>query len=172
MGFLTSSYMKGYAIRMKLQAQRKLMSINLEAGRVKRKMDTLQRQLKNQQRYQNSVSQINYSSIMQQNQLAMSQAMSMKDANGNMTAEGQKLYQQYQQSIFTAQNNYQMQKELNAQNFDYLYEQYLEPLKDEEERLQMEKQSAETDLAFWQETEKTYAQQTKEEIKSVVPDAG
>ena len=57
MGFLTSTFMKSYAIRMKLQAERNLMSINLRAGRVQRQMKNVQRMVKTQQRYQNMASQ-------------------------------------------------------------------------------------------------------------------
>ncbi len=172
MGFLTSSFMKSYAIRMKLQAQRKLMSINLQAGRVQRQMSTLQRQIKNQQRYQNSYMQTGYTQKMGQLQSALQSSLLMKDSKGNLTTEGQLAYQSAQQSIFAMQSNYQMQKEMIAQSADLMYEQYLEPLKDEEERLAVEKQQAESELALWQETEKTYAQAVKEEVKSVVPDAG
>ena len=71
--------MKSYAIRMKLQAQRKLMSINLQAGRVQRQMSTLQRQIKNQQRYQNSYMQTGYTQKMGQLQSALQSSLLMKD---------------------------------------------------------------------------------------------
>lgn len=167
MGFLTSTFMKSYAIRMKLQAQRTLMSINLEAGRVQRQMRSLQRQIKSQQGFQN---------MMMQNE--MSGALYGVNGQGGLYAQMQAAQSsgdtQTANSIFSKiqqyQNQYAMQRETNSSFWDDWMEAQLEPLKDREETLQIEKTQAENELALWTETEKSYSQQAKDDIKSVVPD--
>ena len=50
MGFLGSTFMKGYALRMKLQAERRLNDVTMEVSRCKRQMSNLQRNLRNQKK--------------------------------------------------------------------------------------------------------------------------
>lgn len=171
MGFLTSSFMKSYAVRMHLQAQRKLMSITLRVGQVQRQQRNLQSQMKNQQRFGSMQAQRDYQ--IQYNQLMSGlDAPGMKDANGQLTDQGKQTYQNMQSSIFALQQNYQMNREMNSQMFDQYYEMQLEPLKDLEEDLQIEKQQAETDAQFWKGVQDSYTSAVKEDIKSVVPEAG
>ncbi len=163
MGFLTSSFMKSYAVRMHLQAQRKLMSITLQAGRVQRQQRSLQSQMKNQQKLQNAALQGPYQQKLQGFYASLKEAQD----SGNQTA-----ISTAQQSIFQAQQEYQMNREYQSTIFDSWYEAQLEPLKDLEEQLQVEKQQAETDVQFWAEVQKSYESSTKDAIKSVVPEAG
>ena len=155
--------MKSYAIRMKLQAERRLMSINLESGRVQRKMRNLQRTVKSQQRYQNMALQTNLQAKMAPYQSQLSQYQQIGDT-ANMN------------SVFSlmqnAQMEYSMQKQYNDSYWDEWMEAQLEPLQDREETLQLEKTMAEQERSFWDETVKAYSQQNKDDIKSVVPDVG
>jgi len=168
MGFLTSSFMKSYAVRMHLQAQRKLMSITLRVGKVQRQQRNLQTQLKNQQRYNNSISQAEY----QRQYNSIMNGCEKDPTTGQLTALGKEQYQQNQTSIFNLQQQYQMNKSIQEDIFNQYYEAQLEPLKDLEEDLQVEKQQAETDVAFWKGVQDSYTSAVKEDIKSVVPDAG
>ena len=167
MGFLTSTFMKSYAIRMKLQAQRTLMSINLEAGRVQRQMRSLQRQLKSQQNMHNMSLQSELSGALYglNGQGGLYGQLKAAQASGD-TQTANSIFSSIQQY----QNQYAMQREVNSSFWDDWMESQLEPLKDREETLQIEKTQAENELALWTETEKSYSQQAKDDIKSVVPD--
>ena len=169
MGFLTSTFMKSFSLRMKLQAQRRLMSINLEVGRVQRQMRNQQRQLKYQQKYDNMMMQADLSTRLygSAGNVGLYDQLKAAQTAGD-TSQANSIFGQIQQ----AQNNYAMQREYNSSYWDDWMEQQLEPLKDEEERLQLEKQQAENELALWTESEKAYAQSAKDDIKSVVPDVG
>lgn len=155
--------MKSYAIRMKLQADRRLMSINLEAGRVQRQMRNLQSRIKTQQRYENM--RLQYT--LQGNLAPLQQQLSQYQATGD-TANMNSVFS----AIQSAQMDYSMQKQYSESYWDAYMEQHIEPLKDEEERLQQEKLMAEQEQEFWKATVETYTQKNKDDIKSVVPDAG
>ena len=116
MGFLGSTFMKGYALRMKLQAERRLNDVTMEVSRCKRQMSNLQRNLRNQKKYQDTMLSGNYQSKMQALYAGLE-----KDASGNLTENGQKQYQNMQSSIFLQQQQYQTQKAYAEQAYeDYL----------------------------------------------------
>lgn len=169
MGFLTSTFMKSYSLRMKLQAQRRLMSINLEVGRVQRQMRNQQRELKSREKYGNAMIQAELSTKLYGSAGNLGLYEQLKEAQkAGDTTTANSIFGDIQQ----VQNQYAMQREYNSSYWDDWMEQQLEPLKDEEARLQIEKQQAETELALWTESEKAYTQSAKDDIKSVVPDAG
>ncbi len=163
MGFLTSTFMKSYAIRMKLQAERNLMSINLRAGRVQRQMKNVQRMVKTQQRYQNMASQATLQASLAPLQRDL-QAYQQAGDTANMNS----IFSQMQ----NIQMKYSMEKQYNDGYWDEWMEAQLAPLQDEEESLQLEKTMAEQEKVFWDETLKSYSQQNKDDVKSVVPDVG
>lgn len=166
MGFLGSTFMKGYALRMKLQAERRLNDVTMEVSRCKRQMSNLQRNLRNQKKYQDTMLSGNYQSKMQALYAGLE-----KDASGNLTETGQKQYQNMQSSIFLQQQQYQTQKAYAEQAYEDYYTAQLEPLKDLEDRLVTEKSEAEQDRTFWDETYKAYSGMAKEDLKTVIPEA-
>lgn len=162
MGFLTSSFMKSFAVRMHLQAQRRLMCITLQVGRVQRQQRSLQSQMKNQQKLQNAALQGPYQQKLQGFYASLQEAQQSGNQSAISTA---------QQSIFQAQQEYQMNREYQSTIFDSWYEAQLEPLKDLEDQLQIEKQQAETDAQFWKGVQDSYTSAVKEDIKSVIPES-
>jgi len=160
--------MKGFAIRMKLRAERDLQSVVLDMNRNKRKMRNLERQQKSTSKYQNMTLLANYNGKLYgtDGQNGLSAQMQAASKAGN-TELANSIFTQIQQ----AQNEYSMQQQYNQQYWEDYFEAQLQPLQDEEERLETEKSNAEQDRDYWNQVAQSYGQAVKEDIKNVVPNA-
>ena len=86
--------------------------------------------------------------------------------NGSiMSSDAQKTYMQGYQQLQAWQSQQIQAIELE---YEANLEALLEPLKQDEEDLECDKQDVDNDLAYWQEIRNSYKQQSKEDIKSFV----
>ncbi len=163
MGILTSNYMNTYAIRMTLQLQHKKMNLQLKAARVQRNMGNAQKAVNMQKRRSEQGLQYNYQI---QNSMLNSSIQGLYDSDGKISDQAK--YNDYQNSIFNNRMSYQYSKSAMDQYFEDLYEQYLEPLKDEEEDIRTELVMVDQQLTFWQQMKENYGKEGQEAIKDFV----
>ncbi len=163
MGIFTSNYTNMYAIRMTLQLERKKRNLQLEAARVQRNMGSAQKNINAQKRRQEQGLQYNYQI---QNQMMNSQIQGLYDADGKIS--DQATYNEYQNSIFQNRLNYQNSKAYLDQMYEDLTEQYLEPLQQKEEDIQLELVNVDSQLTFWRQMKENYSKESQEAIKDFV----
>lgn len=166
MGYLGSSAMKSIAIHLKCKAERRLMNVTMQAASAKRKLENTEKYLKsqNQRLNNNATSQINAQIQLANNQLK--NLVGRTDDNSN----AQRL--ELQNSIFQQQQELQETKNYYDNLWEIQSQAQLDPLRQLSERLEIEKSNAQQDYDFWKQTQESYASKVKEDIKTVVPDAG
>lgn len=165
MGFLSGTFMRSFALRMKLQAQRRQMSVTMRLSQAKRQMQNKEKALRNQKEYQT------YSVTSPLSQQIQTESLQMQGLIGKTDDISRARYTELQNSIFQKQQYMNDAKAYYANFWEIQMEKELEPLRNTEERLEVEKTQADQDFEFWAQTEKAYADQAKNDMKSLIPES-
>lgn len=175
MGFLTGAFLKSYSAVQRIRLQNQLTSVTLRMQRVNRRSNDVQKQI-SQMKNAQTMNLKSMQSVWNQGAYAAYQS-SMSAINGDTTLSDQQKMAEMQkaQSIFTMaqQQNalqasqQQAQIENSIQEFE---EAQLEPLKNEEEALTLEKNAIESQIKLIEGQEQAASQMEKSSQKDFVPE--
>lgn len=174
MGFLTGAFLKIYAARQRIQLQHQLTSVTMRLSRVTRQMGDAQKQLTRMKQMQSMNMKAIQSYAMKGASAAMNQ--SIFDLQNSGLSEAQMSSQMMsinsaftmkQQDIALQFSQMQSQQDMAMQEFE---EAQLEPLKNMEESLQVEKASIESQLKLVEGQEKAAGEMEKASSKDFVPE--
>lgn len=173
MGFLTGAYLKMMNARMRLQLQNQLTTISMQMQRVTKEMGQMERMLNRQQQMGNAAmkSQMQASIFSYQNQMqAKFQGQQSGDAtDAKMYAEQQMAMQALSNFQMMQQTQVAQQQSIFENNFEMLREAQLEPLKNLESNLAIEKANIESRIKLIEGQEKAAEDMEKSSQKDFVP---
>ena len=174
MGFLTGAFLKSYSAVQRIRLQNQLTSVTLRMQRVNRRSNDVQKQI-SQMKNAQTMNLKSMQSVWNQGAYAAYQSSMSAINGGNYTDQEKMAKMQEAQSIFTMaqQQNalkasqQQAQIENSIQEFE---EAQLEPLKNEEEALTLEKNAIESQIKLVEGQEQAAAQMEKSSQKDFVPE--
>lgn len=174
MGFLTGAFLKSYSAVQRIRLQNQLTSVTLRMQRVNRRSNDVQKQI-SQMKNAQTMNLKSMQSVWNQGAYAAYQSSMSAINSGNYTDQEKAQKMQEAQSVFTMaqQQNalkasqQQAQIENSIQEFE---EAQLEPLKNEEEALTLEKNAIESQIKLIEGQEQASAQMEKSSQKDFVPE--
>lgn len=168
MGFLNGAYGKLMAGRLVRELQYQLTGVQSRLRRVTRELGDAQKSMQAQKRNMDAMMK----SQMQTSIYAMMRDAGVStDMNANMTEEQRSQYfTAYNTAMQKAQMQYSMAQSFWEQSFEMQQEAMLQPLKDEEESLQTEKDNLESRLKIAQAEYDAKKEEEKAGVKSLTPD--
>lgn len=177
MGFLTGAYLKMHAARMRIQLQHQLTSITMRYNRVQKQVGEMEKKLTAMQQQQNQVFNAEMQSANAGAYSSIFQGLSgAKPANGSGTVDAsqtaalQQANMEYQKAMQQNSVYYTMKKFNVDAEFDQFREMQLEPLKNLEEQLAVEKANLETRVATYKEQEESAKAMEKQDRKDAIAD--
>ncbi len=172
MGILTTGFMAKYAIIQCCRLQSRQRSLLLQVNHAKKAVTNMEKMLKNQKNMQ--LQSLKNWVVGYQSSIPMYSPNTGADGKFNyvpgMSMDESVFGEQvkYQQHMAQLQAWQSQQAQAIEMQYEAKLESLLEPLKQDEEDLECDKQDVDNDLAYWQEIRNSYKQQSKEDIKSFV----
>lgn len=168
MGFLNGAYGKLMAGKLVRDLQYQMTSVQSRLRRVTRELGDAQKSMQAQKRNMDAA----LKSQMQSSIYAMMRDAGVAtDMNADMSEEQRSQYfAAYTSATQKAQMQYSMAQSFWEQSFEMQQEAMLEPLKNEEESLQTEKDNLESRLKIAQAEYDTKKEEEKAGVKSLTPD--
>lgn len=165
MGFLTGAFLKMYTTRMRIQLQHQLTRVTMRQNRITKQIGDMEKKLTQMKQAFNSG--IGASTQMQiaRDMNSIFQGVNKNDTNAMTNANIQ-----FQQASAMRQMDAQLQKTQVEQYFDMMSEQQLEPLKNMEEQLAMEKANLESRIKLIEGQEQASREMEKSSQKDFVPE--
>lgn len=180
MGLLTGSYMKIMAMKMRLQMDHKMQTIQMQLVRTQKQIDMQQKMLDGQQRGMETM--LNYQ--QQQSIFMGANRCGIQNPNNPMSyivgedlSDSEKATRQAQMQEFAAFQQQIQYMFANAKNtwlnyFESIKEATLQPLKDQEARLQQEMETTKMRRDTYKMMEETAEKQKQESRKDFMPGQG
>ena len=165
MGFLTGAFLKMYTTRMRIQLQHQLTRVTMRQNRITKQIGDMEKKLTQWKQACNSGIGASTQMEIAKKMTSIFQGVDKNDTNAMTNANIQ-----YQQVAAMAQMNAQLQKTQIEQNFDMMSEQQLEPLKNMEEQLAMEKANLESRIKLIEGQEQAAREMEKSSQKDFVPE--
>lgn len=174
MGFFTGSFLKSHSAIQRIRLQNQLANLTLRMQRIQRQQNNVQKQI-SQMKNAQTMNLKSMQSVWNQGAYSAYQASMTEINSGNYTDQEKAQKMQEAQSIFTMaqQQNalkasqQQAQIENSIQEFE---EAQLEPLKNEEEALLIEKNGLESLEKLVQAQEESAAKMEQSSQKDFVPE--
>lgn len=165
MGFLTGAFLKMYTTRMRIQLQHQLTRVTMRQNRITKQIGDMEKKIT--QMKQAATMGVSSSMQMSNAQAAsiFQQAAAGADTNAMTTANVN-----YQNTLAMNAMNAQMSKSMIEQQFDQMSEAQLEPLKNMEEQLAMEKANLESRIKLIEGQEQASREMEKSSQKDFVPE--
>lgn len=165
MGFLTGAFLKMYTTRMRIQLQHQLTTVTMRQNRITKQIGDMEKKI-------TQMKQAATMGVSSNMQMANAEAASIfqtavasGDANAMTTANVN-----YQNTLAMNAMNAQMTKSLIEQQFEQMSEAQLEPLKNMEEQLAMEKANLESRIKLIEGQEQASREMEKSSQKDFVPE--
>ncbi|MBS5803003.1 MAG: hypothetical protein KIC80_08355 [Brachyspira sp.] len=165
MGFLTGAFLKMYTTRMRIQLQHQLTTVTMRQNRITKQIGDMEKKIT--QMKQAATMGVSSSMQMSNAQAAsiFQQAAAGADTNAMTTANVN-----YQNTLAMNAMNAQMSKSMIEQYYDQMSEAQLEPLKNMEEQLAMEKANLESRIKLIEGQEQASREMEKSSQKDFVPE--
>ena len=165
MGFLTGAFLKMYTTRMRIQLQHQLTTVTMRQNRITKQIGDMEKKIT--QMKQAATMGVSSSMQMSNAQAAsiFQQAAAGADTNAMTTANVN-----YQNTLAMNAMNAQMSKSMIEQYYDQMSEAQLEPLKNMEEQLAMEKANLESRIKLIEGQEQASREMEKSSQKDIVPE--
>lgn len=165
MGFLTGAFLKMYTTRMRIQLQHQLTTVTMRQNRITKQIGDMEKKITQMKQ----AATMGVSSSMQMSNAAAAsifqQAAAGADTNAMTTANVN-----YQNTLAMNAMNAQMSKRMIEQYYDQMSEAQLEPLKNMEEQLAMEKANLESRIKLIEGQEQASREMEKSSQKDFVPE--
>lgn len=165
MGFLTGAFLKMYTTRMRIQLQHQLTTVTMRQNRITKQIGDMEKKITQMKQ----AATMGVSSSMQMSNAAAAsifqQAAAGADTNAMTTANVD-----YQNTLAMNAMNAQMSKSMIEQYYDQMSEAQLEPLKNMEEQLAMEKANLESRIKLIEGQEQASREMEKSSQKDFVPE--
>lgn len=173
MGFLLGAFGKLAAGRRMRQIQSKMMRVQSRLRRATRQASDMEKMLQRQEKTMlNSISLTASAGLLQAKGNLMASIFGTTNPQQIASSDSNLLAQFNQQSADMASKNemaVSIQKQQIEDYFEYLRESMLEPLKDEEESLQTEKDSLESQLQIAQADYEACKKMEQSDAKNLAP---
>lgn len=165
MGFLTGAFLKMYTTRMRIQLQHQLTRVTMRQNRITKQIGDMEKKLTQWKQAVNS-------GIGASAQMQISQDMNsiFQKYDRNDPTQMTQANMEFQQVSAMRQMDAQLQKTQIEQRFDMMSEQQLEPLKNMEEQLAMEKANLESRIKLIEGQEQAAREMEKSSQKDFVPE--
>ena len=165
MGFLTGAFLKMYTTRMRIQLQHQLTTVTMRQNRITKQIGDMEKKITQMKQ----AATMGVSSSMQMSNAEAAsifqQAAAGADTNAMTTANVN-----YQNTLAMNAMNAQMSKSMIEQYYDQMSEAQLEPLKNMEEQLAMEKANLESRIKLIEGQEQASRDMEKSSQKDFVPE--
>ncbi len=165
MGFLTGAFLKMYTTRMRIQLQHQLTTVTMRQNRITKQIGDMEKKITQMKQ----AATMGVSSSMQMSNAEAAsifqQAAAGADTNAMTTANVN-----YQNTLAMNAMNAQMSKSMIEQYYDQMSEAQLEPLKNMEEQLAMEKANLESRIKLIEGQEQASREMEKSSQKDFVPE--
>lgn len=165
MGFLTGAFLKMYTTRMRIQLQHQLTTVTMRQNRITKQIGDMEKKIT--QMKQAATMGVSSSMQMSNAQAAsiFQQAAAGADTNAMTTANVN-----YQNTLAMNAMNAQMAKSTIEQQFEQMSEAQLEPLRNMEEQLAMEKANLESRIKLIEGQEDASKKMEQASQKDFVPE--
>lgn len=175
MGFLTGAFLKVYAARQRIQLQHQLTGVMMRLSKVQKQSGDAQKQLTRMKQMQSTNMKAMQSYAMKGASSAMSQSIFDLQKNSSLSDADRSAQMMAMNSAFTMQQQdiamqfaqMQSQQDMAMQEFE---EAQLEPLKNLEESLMVEKANIESQIKLVETQEKAAAEMEKSSAKDFTPE--
>lgn len=165
MGFLTGAFMKMYTTRMRLQLQHQLTAVTLRANRITKQIGDMEKKI-TQMKQAEAMGVSAYTQTQNANMMnSIFGSIDKNDTNAMTQANVQ-----YQNMMASTAMNAQLSKNMIEQKYEQLSEAQLEPLKNMEEQLAMEKANLDSRIKLIQEQEQASKEMEKAGAKDFTPE--
>lgn len=170
MGFLTGAFLKMYTTRMRLQLQHQLTSVTLRQNRITKQIGDMEKKI-------TQMKQAATMGVSASTQLRNANAYNSIFSNVSKDASGEynstqltQANMEYQQQMANSAMMAQLSKNQIEQQYEQMSEAQLEPLKNMEEQLAMEKANLESRIKLIEGQEEASRQMEKSSQKDFVPE--
>lgn len=165
MGFLTGAFLKMYTTRMRLQLQHQLTSVTLRQNRITKQIGDMEKKL-TQMKQAATMGVSAYTQTQNANMMnSIFGSIDKNDTNAMTQANVQ-----YQNMMASSAMNAQLTKNQIEQQYEQMSEDQLEPLKNMEEQLAMEKANLESRIKLVEGQEQASREMEKSSQKDFVPE--
>lgn len=165
MGFLTGAFLKMYTTRMRLQLQHQLTSVTLRQNRITKQIGDMEKKI-TQMKQAEAMGVSAYTQTQNANMMnSIFGNIDKNDTNAMTQANVQ-----YQNMMASSAMNAQLSKNFIEQRYEQISEDQLEPLKNMEEQLAMEKANLESRIKLIEGQEEASRQMEKSSQKDFVPE--
>ncbi len=165
MGFLTGAFLKMYTTRMRIQLQHQLTTITMRQNRITKQIGDMEKKLTQMKQ----AATMGVSASMQMQNAEAASIFQQASASGDTNAMTQANVQ-YQNAMALNAMNAQMSKSMIEQQYEQMSEAQLEPLKNMEEQLAMEKANLESRIKLIEGQEQASREMEKSSQKDFVPE--
>lgn len=165
MGFLTGAFLKMYTTRMRIQLQHQLTTVTMRQNRITKQIGDMEKKITQMKQ----AATMGVSSSMQMSNAAAASIFQQATASGDTNAMT-KANVDYQNTLAMNAMNAQMSKSMIEQQFDQMSEAQLEPLKNMEEQLAMEKANLESRIKLIEGQEDASKKMEQASQKDFVPE--
>ena len=165
MGFLTGEFLKMYTTRMRIQLQHQLTTITMRQNRITKQIGDMEKKLTQMKQ----AATMGVSASMQMQNAEAASIFQQASASGDTNAMTQANVQ-YQNAMALNAMNAQMSKSMIEQQYEQMSEAQLEPLKNMEEQLAMEKANLESRIKLIEGQEQASREMEKSSQKDFVPE--